>query len=515
MSQFTHRTRGKKRLGHRGAWLLMMTALAYLVWAGAMTEAGYAQGGKTVVSIQGDRFLLNGTVTHPGTAAEGLLLNSRMVQAIFDDENPSTVSRSAYPDTRVWDPERNVQEFIAALPSYAANGLRAMTVCLQGGSPGWATGDNQAGIVTGFNSNGTLKPAWLDRLDRVIRAADEHGIVVIVGLFYFGQDHRLANEAAVIAGTDAVTDWLDARAYSNVLVEINNEADILYDHDILKPARVSELITRVKQRSQGRLKVSTSLQGGSIPSATIVSASDFVLLHGNGRTASQVAGMVDKVRAMSAYQANPKPIVFNEDSTTVANLDAAVSKGASWGYYDQGKNNYVDGFQSPPVNWTINTSAKQSFFNRVAALTTSSSPTPPTTDQHVTSFSLINADTNQPVGGFELIVGDVTLNLATLPTRNLNLRANTSPSVVGSVRFGLNGNANHLTENVAPYALAGDVNGDYHAWTLGLGSHVVTATPYSGSNASGSAGTTLTTTLTIVDTSPAAPRAPTSLQLIW
>ena len=47
----------------------------------------------------------------------------------------------------------------------------------------------------------------------------------------------------------------------------------------------------------------------------------------------------------------------------------AISEYASWGYYDQGTNNYVDGYQSPPVNWDINTERKRSFFKLVGEIT--------------------------------------------------------------------------------------------------------------------------------------------------
>ena len=48
---------------------------------------------RTVVSIQGDAFYINGQPTYKGRTwqghkIEGLLLNSRMVQGIFDDANP-------------------------------------------------------------------------------------------------------------------------------------------------------------------------------------------------------------------------------------------------------------------------------------------------------------------------------------------------------------------------------------------------------------------------------------------
>ncbi|HYE99009.1 MAG TPA: DUF5060 domain-containing protein, partial [Planctomycetota bacterium] len=116
--------------------------------------------------------------------------------------------------------------------------------------------------------------------------------------------------------------------------------------------------------------------------------------------------------------------------------------------------------------------------------------------QAVSSLTLINADTDQPIAGFDPIANGATLNLDTLPTRNLNIRANTTPSIVGSVRFGYDGNANVRTENAAPYALAGDSSGNYYAWTPTAGSHSVTATPYTGSNASGTAGTAKTITFT-------------------
>ncbi|MCB2380503.1 lamin tail domain-containing protein, partial [Hymenobacter sp. BT635] len=54
----------------------------------------------------------------------------------------------------------------------------------------------------------------------------------------------------------------------------------------------------------------------------------------------------------------------------------------------------------------------------------------------VATFTLINADTEQDL--LTLSAGAV-LNLATLPTRNLNIRANTSPATVGSVVFALSG----------------------------------------------------------------------------
>src|SRR5580704_5651727 len=119
------------------------------------------------------------------------------------------------------------------------------------------------------------------------------------------------------------------------------------------------------------------------------------------------------------------------------------------------------------------------------------------TAQAVTSFTLISAGANRPVAGFDPIANGATIDLASLPTLGLNMRANTQPATVGSVRFRLDGNTNYRTDSLPPYALASETGGNYAAWTLGLGSHTVTATPYTGSGATGTAGTPLTITFFI------------------
>ena len=113
----------------------------------------------------------------------------------------------------------------------------------------------------------------------------------------------------------------------------------------------------------------------------------------------------------------------------------------------------------------------------------------------VTGFTLINADTDTDIGP---LTNNATLNLNTLPTTNLNVRAETS-GTIGSVRFGYDGNANYQTESVAPYALAGDASGDYNAWTPTLGSHTLTGTPYSEASGGGTAGTALTVSFNVVN----------------
>jgi hypothetical protein len=320
------------------------------------------------VEIVGESFLLGDVVTNQGSLTEGLLMNSRMVQAVIDIEGDSSIF--AYPDTGVWDAERNTTELIAALPEYASHGLNAITVNLQGGNPLDAPVENRPPWrISAYGPDGDLDAAWMDRLDRVLRAADAEGMAVIVGLFYFGQDHHLADETAVVGAVDNVVDWLLTNDHRNVLVEVCNECNVHYDHEVLQPDRVAELMERVTERSGGRLPVSVSLSGGRLPNDRVIAASNYVLLHGNNQDNERVAAMVRQIRRRPSFLDDPKPIVFNEDSTSLENLRAAVDEGAGWGYHDKGANDYRNGFQAPPVDWSIGSDEKQSFFDEVARLT--------------------------------------------------------------------------------------------------------------------------------------------------
>ena len=61
-----------------------------------------------------------------------------------------------------------------------------------------------------------------------------------------------------------------------------------------------------------------------------------------------------------------QPIIINEAGTDSSYLDYCITQGVGWGYYDQGSNNYKDGYQSPPINWSINTSKKKAFFDKAS-----------------------------------------------------------------------------------------------------------------------------------------------------
>jgi len=213
---------------------------------------------RTEVAIRGDSFLINGRPTYEGRSwkgrsIEGLLFNSRMVQGIFDDLNPETRSRLGLPPIpSCGTPERNTREFLAAMPLWRDHGLLAFTINLQGGSPQGYSKGRQTWHNSAITAECDLRPNTSTGSPAFPRPRRQAGMAVILGLFYFGQDERLKDEAAVVRAVDRATDWILDCGYKNVLIEVNNECNIAYDHAILKPDRVHELIERVKARRRDR-----------------------------------------------------------------------------------------------------------------------------------------------------------------------------------------------------------------------------------------------------------------------
>jgi hypothetical protein len=382
--------------------LIPVIALLFLllIFACKTVQVQPAATRNTAVTISGNQFHINGEPTYKGRIwttsyggeypVEGLLMNARLVQGIFDDLNPDTRGQWAYPDTRKWDPDRNTREFTDAMASWREHGLLSFSLNLQGGCP-YGYCPYQVWDNSFFFPDGSLREEYLNRLEIILDRADELGMVVILGYFYFGQDgvrgiRRLDDEQAVIRAVDNITGWLLDKGYRNLLIEINNECSgNRYEHPILDCSRVHELIERVgnTEKDGYSFHVTTSLSGGMVPTPAIVEVSDYILLHGNGvRDPERMSEVINEVREMAEY--NNNPIVNNEDDQPWRidtqgwgeegnNFVACVKNYASWGYFDFRQPDehieYNTGFQSVPVNWQITSERKRDFFDLLAEIT--------------------------------------------------------------------------------------------------------------------------------------------------
>jgi hypothetical protein len=312
-----------------------------------------------------------------------------MVQAMFDDENPETVGYWRYPDTKIWDPDRNTNEFCANLPTYKEYGLLAVTVGLQGGGPVYNPLIYDNYINSAFDWDGTLKPNYFKRLGRILKAADDVGIIVIINYFYWQQNRYFHNPEAVKKATFLTTKWILEKGFRNVLIDINNE--VQEGPGILESKQIHELVEIVQSENKNgfRLLVGTSIHPRNpTPEGKWSDMVDFFLPHGNDSPGEKLRYEIRNLKMTKSYTQNPRPILINEDSIDVNNLDIAVDEGASWGFYSQGFGSeyrdfrwdwslhpreinfeHLSGYQTPPVNWSINTDFKKMFFNRVRTIT--------------------------------------------------------------------------------------------------------------------------------------------------
>lgn len=349
----------------------------------------------TTISISGNEFHINDQPTYPGVShlgrkIQGLLFNSRMVQAVFDDANPATSPHWRYPDSGDWDPERSVRDFIQALPEYRQHGLLAVTVGLQGGGSVYIPEIYDNYENSAYEPDGTFRQMYFDRLLRVIEAADNLGMVVIVNYFYIKHARRLESPAVIQSITECVTQWLLETGFRNILVDVANEAAEWWRNPPFQPASIHRLIEIVQATThQGRRLLAGSSSGGGqeVPYGRWQEIEDFHMPHGNGLQPDELRAKLRRFKETETFRKNPKPILINEDSVFVENLEAAIDEYASWGFYHQGygsvykdrmdwtlkprerKYEELSGFQTVPVNWTINDRWKKEFFERLKEIT--------------------------------------------------------------------------------------------------------------------------------------------------
>jgi CubicO group peptidase (beta-lactamase class C family) len=269
----------------------------------------------TRVSLANGSWRINDRVTYPGTLAEGLLMNVRMVNSVFED-----VTR---PD---FDADANTQEFIDQISQYVAHGVRAFTLNLQGGDPGYEGAVNSA-----FHADGTLRAPYLARVRRVIEACDKNGTVVILGCFYQRQDQILKDEQAVRDAVVNTANWIENSGFTNVVLEIANEyGHGGFNHRILKTASGQVDLIQLVKKTSPRLLVSTSSLGDGRIDPELVNAVDFLMPHLNSTNVDEIP------QRMAVLKQYGKPVLCNEDDKVgrlgAQAAEACVKQGCSWGF---------------------------------------------------------------------------------------------------------------------------------------------------------------------------------------
>ena len=158
-----------------------------------------------------------------------------------------------------------------ASPDYAAHGVNAFTLCLQGGMPGYEGAVNSA-----FEPDGSLRPAYLARVERVIRACDQHGVVVILGLYYQRQSTILRDEAAVRAGVVNAARWVRERGFRTCCSKSpTNIRTTGFVHAIIRDPKGQASLIRLAKETAPGLLVSASGYGDGKVHAEVAEAARF------------------------------------------------------------------------------------------------------------------------------------------------------------------------------------------------------------------------------------------------
>jgi len=112
----------------------------------------------------------------------------------------------------------------------------------------------------------------------------------------------------------------------------------------------------------------------------------------------------------------------------------------------------------------------------------------------IQKFTLVTALAGEPL----LDISDrMTINLTTLPPTAMSIEVVPSPAIVGSVSISYDGQAR--TDNIAPYAVAGDTNGAFNPVDLSPGAHTLTARPFSDVDLGGTPGVPSTVNFSVVN----------------
>jgi hypothetical protein len=279
--------------------------------------------------------------------ARGKLMMIRTAQGLFDDER----SRPAG-----FDPERNTERLIEALDVYKAHGILAVSVSLQGADPGYGdpAGDAVSGggaesegsypLVSAFRSDGSLKPEWMKRLERLLTEADRRNMVVCLIYFDSRQDVTLASPEALVAAARNMTDWLIEKDFRNVIIDVADEWDLhgevpwsLFN---FVPENIAWLVEEVRERFHNAdftLPIGASTSGTMIYPASLARMCDVVLIHGDGNSPHE------KLSRIQALTQSPRPVWMVEDANgkelteqnlarEQSSLKTVFQSTAGWGY---------------------------------------------------------------------------------------------------------------------------------------------------------------------------------------
>ncbi len=263
----------------------------------------------------------------------GSLALVRVTQGLFDD---------AWLREREFDPDANTDRLIAQLDLYRRHGISGLVVSLQGSDPAYGPdrngvsrggsadlGEKSGALVSAYEPDGSLKAAWMARLDRLLEAANARGLVVCLVLFQQDQDEALESPQAIVAAATNVARHLIERNRRNVILDVADawdEPEGRWDHRRFIPRFVEQIIRAVREQFQEAsfsLPIGASSGSGMLYPMSLARVCDVVLLQGDGRS---VADKLERSRQLKQYG---RPVLMVSDSSGPEATSQGLAKDVS------------------------------------------------------------------------------------------------------------------------------------------------------------------------------------------
>ncbi|MCB9384866.1 MAG: hypothetical protein H6509_09630 [Bryobacterales bacterium] len=308
---------------------VLTSALCALLASSVLSATEVAAGPMLGPRVKAERFFVRAgrstwTETYNGGLyrgkTKGALLLINAVHGLFEDKWLSEAE---------FDPDANTDALIAALDVYHAYGASGLFVSLQGFPQPYPEssgvkrsgkaedGRTKGSLVSAFLPNGDLDPGWLARLERLLTAANQRGMVVCLTYFTPVQDEVLESDEALVAGARNMTEWLIEKDFRNVIVNIadNWDAQGQWDHADFVSRNVGNLIIDNRDlfnHAEFTLPIGASSGESLSYPSSLARICDVVLLHGNR------ADRADKLRAVSSLSEYDRPVILIEDPPDAA-----------------------------------------------------------------------------------------------------------------------------------------------------------------------------------------------------
>ncbi|MBI1358358.1 MAG: hypothetical protein GC160_28820 [Acidobacteria bacterium] len=265
-------------------------------------------------------------IGHFRKQVRGKLLGVRATYALFDDE---------FLEDESFTPDANTDRAIAALERYHRYGVTVVAVNLQGDAKPYdgpearsgqaRDGKKHGALIGAFQPDGTLIPAWTERLARLLEAANKLGIVVALTYFTPDQDEVFESPEAIVAAARNMTRWLIEQDARNVIIDIADRWDLeaeLWDFGRFIPRNIGSLVIDVRdQFNSAAFTLPIGATGGNALAypSSLAKLCDVILLRGGQSEASY------RAHALGQHEEVERPVLlFGAEPLDAAAADRAA-----------------------------------------------------------------------------------------------------------------------------------------------------------------------------------------------